>query len=1032
MPDAPHLTAKHPAIAAYYERRKQIAAQGATHELATREAFKTLLFDAAAALKKGWTLITEDRVQGIKRVVRPDGTFHDSNFPRGYWEAKDTADDLDAEIQKKFGRGYPDDNIIFEDTRRAVLYQDGARAAAYDLALPEQVAQLLNRFFDYAKPAVRNFEQAVTIFKQDMPDLSRGLKDLIAGAHKSNKTFQTAYAAFYMLCQNAINPNISRAAVDEMLVQHLLTERLMSSVFNRRDFNRKNVIAAEIETVIDALTSQSFSRDSFLGQLDYFYSAIEAAAATLIHYEERQTFINNVYERFFQGYAINVADTHGIVYTPQPIVEYMGAAVEAALQDEFGLKLGDESVYIIDPCTGTGNFVINLMRRIHAQNPAALPDAYRKRLFANEVMLMPYYIASLNIEHSFMELTKNYEPFDGLCFVDTLDLAEGVQPPLFLTERNTERVVRQRAAPITVIIGNPPYNVGQINENDNNKNRAYPVIDGRVRATYAKDSAATNKKALYDPYVKFFRWASDRLQGRDGIVCYVSNNSFVDQFAFDGMRKHLLQDFTRVYHLDLHGNVRTNPKLSGTTHNVFGIQVGVGVTIAIRSAKHAERTLFYQRLPEFWRKEEKLSFLTNRVKEGVLKSSEWQTPAPDSRHTWVVPENADQFASFIPMGTKAAKRTKQESQAIFKLFSGGVKTNRDEVVYDFNRNALIERVQTFVEDYNAEVDRFRRAGKPKDLDQFVHYEKVKWSRDLKDDLKRGIYAEYAEQKLRAGIYRPFCKKILYFDRVLNEEVYVLHKIFPMLESEQENRIIWLKVGTEVPMYALMANTIVDIMPSGGSQCFPFYTYDPDGSNRRENITDWALGQFQTHYADPAITKWDIFHYTYALLHQPAYRTCYAANLKRDLPRLPYAPDFRALADAGKQLADLHIGYETVTPYPLVYQWKPGKPVDYTVKKMRLSGDKTSVVVNDSLTLTGIPAAAFDYKLGSRSALEWVIDQYQVKTDKRSGITSDPNGYSDDAHYIVKLVGRVVAVSVATAGIVREVLSAEEKTVLSAE
>ena len=293
---------------------------------------------------------------------------------------------------------------------------------------------------------------------------------------------------------------------------------------------------------------------------------------------------NLVYERFFQGYSVKIADTHGIVYTPQPIVDFMCAAVEEVLLNEFGVRLGDEGVYVIDPCTGTGNFAVNLLRRAHERNPRHFERFYREQLFANEVMLMPYYIASLNIEHEYYALTGHYEPFEGICFVDTLDMAEGPQMRMaFMTEKNTERVERQKAAPITVIIGNPPYNVGQLNENDNNKNRKYEVIDARVSETYARDSKATLNTKLYDPYVKFFRWAVDRLQGRDGIVCYVSNNSFVDQIAFDGMRKHLLEDFTAVYHLDLHGNVRQNPKLSGTTHNVFGIQVGVGVTVAVRS-----------------------------------------------------------------------------------------------------------------------------------------------------------------------------------------------------------------------------------------------------------------------------------------------------------------------------------------------------------------------------------------------------------------------------------------------------------------
>ncbi|MBZ0319912.1 MAG: DUF559 domain-containing protein, partial [Anaerolineae bacterium] len=603
------LTPKHKTIEAYYRKREAIDAQGVTHELAVREAFKGLL-DAVGALNK-WTLVVEERVAGVKKVVRPDGTLKDEyRLAHGYWEAKDSKDDLYAEIAKKFERGYPKSNIIFEDTRRAVLYQNGRHVGEYDLSSPGDVADLLNQFLSFTEPTIEEFHAAVEKFKTDTKRHAESLADLIHDAHRTNKAFEAAFNEFFELCKTALNPNISRDAVDEMLIQHLLTERLMRTVLDNPDFARRNVIAVEVEKVIDALTSKSFSRAEFLGKLDYFYKAIEGAARNWTDFGEKQHFINTVYERFFQGYAVKVADTHGIVYTPQPIVDFMCAAVEEVLRDEFNLSLADDDVCIIDPATGTGNFIINLLHRIHQAAPHRLTEVYQKRLFANEVMLLPYYVASLNIEHAYFDLTGQYAPFEGLCFVDTLDLAEGAQMALsFITQKNSERVERQKQAPITVIIGNPPYNVGQLNENDNNKNRKYEVIDGRVGETYVKHSRATNRNALSDVYVKFFRWATDRLQGRDGVVCYVSNNSFVDQIAFDGMRKHLLQDFSRVYHLDLHGNVRQNPKLSGTTHNVFGIQVGVGITVAVRSAQHTERRLYYHRVPEFWRKEEKLGFL---------------------------------------------------------------------------------------------------------------------------------------------------------------------------------------------------------------------------------------------------------------------------------------------------------------------------------------------------------------------------------------------------------------------------------------
>ncbi|NTW97697.1 MAG: N-6 DNA methylase, partial [Oscillochloris sp.] len=882
-------------------------AQGVTHEQATRLAFSTLL--DALSKTVGWTLVLEQTLTNRKR---PDGTLVDSfKIPRGYWEAKDTQDDLGAEIQAKIRRGYPLTNTIFEDTRRAVLYQNGRPAFEADLTQRGQLVALLNAFFSYTGEQIEEFHAAVREFQERIPELAQGLLARIEEERGKNKRFVGAFETFHTICKQAIDPQITPTEIEIMLVQHLLTERLFRTIFDNPDFTQRNVIAAEIEKVIGALTSRSFSRRDFLKSLDYFYLAIESAAATISDFAQKQTFLNTVYERFFQGFSKHQADTHGVVYTPQPIVDFMVASVDEVLQREFGKSLSTPGVKILDPCTGTGNFIVNILRRLNRRD---LRQKYREDLFANEIMLLPYYIAALNIEHAYYELSGEYEPFEGICFTDTLDLAESQQLSLF-AEENTERVERQKGAEITVIIGNPPYNVGQRNENDNNKNRRYTIIDERVKATYARDSRATNKNALDDVYVKFFRWAADRLRGQDGLVCYVSNNSFVDQLAFDGMRKQLLQDFTQIYHLDLHGNVRKNPKLSGTTHNVFGIQVGVGITIAVRSidaqpptapigTKHRQRMrvddtdsaggdasplLHYFRVPEGWTKVEKLDWLAQKQ---CISGVEWCKLTPSARHLWLTDGMRDDFEGFPALGTKATKAGRAtDGEAIFQNYGRGIATCRDDWAYDFNREALATKVQRLIEFYNAQVDRWqRRTDRSASVDDFVSYDdtQIKWSRDLKLDIQRGNNATFSTQKLRQSLYRPFCKRHLFFDRVMNEEVYQQPQFFPTPASETENAVIWLKVGSEVPMFALMTNMIPDLLPQGGSQCFPLYVYDEDGSNRRENITDWALAQFQAQHG-AAVTKRDIFHYVYAVLHHPQYRERYAENLKRELPRIPLTP-----------------------------------------------------------------------------------------------------------------------------------------------
>ena len=646
MSTAKKITPTDKTIRAYYEALQAYQRQDVDHETATSTAFQTLLEQVGRRF--GWTLIPQLTDTAGGRSIRPDGTFRDDYYiTRGHWEAKDTQDNLETEIKRKLAKGYPLGNTIFEDTRQGYLYQDGQLTLKADLTKPQALADLLNAFFAYTEPAHEDFSKAIGEFQERVPDLARGLVEKINDAHKNNPRFIEAFNQFYELCRNSLNPNLRVEAVDEMLVQHLLTERLIRTIFDNQDFTRRNVIAAEVEKVIDALVSKSFNRHDFLKSLDRFYLAIESAAATIESFNEKQHFLNTVYERFFQGYSVKVADTHGIVYTPQEIVDFMCASVAEVLESEFGKTLGDRDVHILDPCTGTGNFIVNLLRRIPKKD---LPRMYRQQLFANEVMLLPYYIAALNIEHAHYELTGSYESFEGLCFVHTLDFMEKKQADFsFMTEENTVRVERQRRTPITVIIGNPPYNMGQQDENDNNKNRKYPVVDGRIRDTYAKESKATLKNKLYDPYVKFLRWATDRLQGRPGIVCMVTNNSFVDQVAFDGMRQHLLADFPRVYHVDLHGNVRQNPRLSGTTHNVFGIRVGVGITIAVRPVRKKKRFVRYHRVPESWRKEQKLAWLAGARSYSKVQ---WNQLRPDARNTWLVPENADSFAACIPLGDK--------------------------------------------------------------------------------------------------------------------------------------------------------------------------------------------------------------------------------------------------------------------------------------------------------------------------------------------------------------------------------------------
>ena len=558
-----------------------------------------------------WTLAEKSPLKRGQRTIYPDGALFD-NFRLVMGTGKQKIPR--TILLRRSGRnsqGYPRDNILFQAPERAILWQNGNQILDEDITEPGRLIEVLKAFFAYQPPAFERWERAVEEFKAVIPELAAGVLKLIEAERTTNRKFIQAFEGFMALCREAINPNLSTQAVEEMLIQHLLTERIFRRVFNNPDFAERNIIAREIEKIIQVLTASYFSRQDFLRSLDRFYGALEATADTIDDYSQKQTFLNTVYEKFFQGFSVKVADTHGIVYTPQPIVDFMVRSVEDILQREFGRSLSSKGVHILDPFVGTGNFIMRIMREM---KKTALEYKFKNEIHCNEVMLLPYYIASMNIEHEYYELTGSYEPFEGICLVDTFELAEDKQISLFTTE-NTQRVNRQRNTPIFVIIGNPPYNAGQINENDNNKNRKYPTIDNRVSETYGKDSTATLVRKLNDPYVKAIRWASDRI-GNEGIVAFVTNNSFVNEITFDGMRRHLEQDFNTIYVLDLGGNVRKNPKLSGTTHNVFGIQVGVSINLFVKKQNGLSKRdtkIYYATTDQYWRKGQKYEFLDEKL-----------------------------------------------------------------------------------------------------------------------------------------------------------------------------------------------------------------------------------------------------------------------------------------------------------------------------------------------------------------------------------------------------------------------------------
>jgi predicted helicase len=566
--------------------------------------------------------------------------------------------------------------------------------------------------------------------------------------------------------------------------------------------------------------------------------------------------------------------------------------------------------------------------------------------------------------------------------------------------------------------------VGQASENDKNTNRKYPGkqgIDARVSETYAAASSATTTSRLNDPYIKAIRWATDRL-GNNGVVAYVTNNGFLMRNDSDGVRKYLVAEFDAIYVIDLGGNIRKNPDLSGTTHNVFGIKPGVSIQLLIRKGA-SPRAAKIEYLPtgREWRKEERLKFLDNVQS---LAQANWQELHPDDRNSWFSEEDGEGFGGFIPLGSAAVKEGSVDG-AIMGVYSLGSNTNRDSWAYNFRRANLVNNIRRFVAAYNVEVRRWTALSEPErealSIDDFLTDDEsiVKWGSTLKQRLRAGELATFDTGKVVRSLYRPFCSQFQYFARLITHRSGWWLSFIPKGIPAENPAFCASGVGAERPFASFATKSIPDLNffgPGSVPQWYPFYLYDEDGSNRRENITDWALAEFRKHYGDESISKWDIFHYTYGLLHHPEYRTRYAANLKRELPRIPMAPGFHEYARIGAALMTLHIDYESQDEYPLERR-EMGR-LNWRVEKMVLSKDKTQLKYNDFLTLSGIPAEVYEYRLGNRSALEWVVDQYRVSTDARSGIVNDPNR-EDDPEYIVRLVGQVVTVSLRTVRLVGE-------------
>ncbi len=988
---------------------------GTHRESVVREAFKDLL--------KGWarphdlTFIPEYELETPAHERRyVDGALVDPlRVPFGYWEAKDARDDLDAEIAYKIGRGYPQDNIIFEDSLHAVLIQNKVEVMRAPLDDTHGLERLLTLFFGFERVEISAFRKAVEQFKTDLPTVLESLRAMIQAAYRDNPAFHRAAVDFLAHAREAINPNLVEADVREMLIQHILTEEIFSKVFSEDDFHRQNNVARKLYDLEGTFFTGDLKKRTLRG-LDTYYMAIRAAAAHIQSHHEKQAFLKTIYENFYKVYNPKAADRLGVVYTPNEIVHFMVEGADRLCERHFGRNLADRNVEILDPAAGTGTFICELIEHFRG-SPDKLHHKYREELHANEVAILPYYTANLNIEATYAAVAGEYVEFPNLCFVDTLDNTFGLrkyaghQEDLFgsVSEENVERIRRQNRRKISVVIGNPPYNANQANENENNKNREYPEIDKRIKETYIAASTAQKTK-LYDMYARFFRWASDRVD-ENGIVAFVSNRSFIDSRTFDGFRKIVAKEFSEIWIVDLKGNARTSgERRRKEGGNVFFDQIRVGVAVYFfvkKKGAHGCR-IFYEAVRDYATAEEKIDFLVSTP----LFERAFDVIRPDAKHNWINLTSND-FDTLIPLATKETKAAKKPSQekAIFKLFSNGVNTARDSWVYDIDREALARKVRWLVEAYS-------QPGASSLTDS-----SLKWSRNLHRRKTQGLVERFTDQQLLRSLYRPFFTQWLYDSPLFIDERGSASQTFGF-DQPLPNRAICLLIGGRQDFCAVASGELpnFNLYSLDSTQYFPRFVYQPDGE-RVENITDWGLEQFRRHYqpgrgrkADP-ITKEAIFHYVYAVLHDPVYREKYAQNLKRDFPRIPFYPDFRQWAAWGKELMELHLGYEAADPFPLT---RADLPDDGHPPKALLKADKEGgrILVDSHTTLSGIPPEAWDYRLGNRSALEWILDQYKEKKPKDPTIREKFNTYrfADHKEKVIDLLLRVTTVSLRTTAI----------------
>ena len=880
--------------------------------------------------------------------------------------------------------------------------------------------------------------------------------------------YEYQFAEFLNGLQKNLNPSIDVGQAVEMLAQHMICRPVFDALFENYQFVRNNAVSVSMQRMLDILHDEAFEKDTRV--LDDFYQSVKVNVGDIDNLEGKQTIIKNLYEQFFKGAFPKTVDRLGIVYTPVECVDFIIHSVDDILRHEFGSGLTEENVHVLDPFTGTGTFMTRLLQS-GCIKPEDLERKYRNELHCNELVLLAYYVADINIESVFHDLTKReeYLPFDGICLTDTFQQNEGEDKDIFsmLFPQNSERVVKQKKAPIRVIIGNPPYSAGQKSANDNAQNLSYKNLDGRIANSYAKYSTANLTKSLYDTYIKAFRWSSDRIEKQEegGIIAFISNGSWLDGNSQDGFRKCIEEEFTDIFVLNLRGNQRTSGELSRKEGGkIFGSGSRTPVTITIlvnnpdkRKIQGNKAIIHYHDIGDYLSREEKLQ----KVKEFrsvYSKTLTWYDIEPNEKNDWINQRGGmfDELSSLAPV-----INFNNSEKSFFSSVSAGILTAKDAFLYNHSKDNLKNVVESMVGFYNEQRKLYHTSKISSSFKDFADYDltKISWSDMFIHDAEKNIEYVSNTDNITEASFRPFVKQNFFYQKNLIQRTYQQMKLFP--SPKVDNICICVSGIAVTKSFSCIVSKIVpDYELIGKSQCFPLYYYEENSNNkqlslfdmpetgekykRRDGITDWILKEMRKRYETKSITKEDIFYYVYGLLHSEDYRTAFEADLKKSLPRIPIvdsAEDFKAFSKAGRDLADLHLYYEDIEPQEDVQIVLNPKNKDvepyryYSVQKMafgkkpgedkkgkqKMVADKSVIIYNENVRLENIPEKAYEYVVNGKSAIEWIMERYQITIDKKSGIKNDPNDWSREHKqpmYILELLQSVINVSCLTVDIVK--------------